>query len=186
MRIFIICVGRNGFNNCENDNDDHHQSWPERSIFHTKDFMMPKLNRTLSMTCSVNEVEELKACLFRDPFEAWSAFMNLYKNGRADFKVNEDAFFCCSCEYAKCTHFKSVLDAVAKDYFMATCSICVFKIERSCNRSADDCCIKRMTKRSKFPHLVHATNFVSNCYYFCYERNYLNFCIEGNIFENTL
>ena len=60
-----------------------------------------------------------------------------------------------------------------------------FKIGKSCNRSDGDCCIKRMEGRDKFFDISDAARFFQNCYHFSYEREYLDLCIKGNIFENA-
>ena len=71
-------------------------------------------------------------------------------------------------------------------YLTSTCPICAFKISKSCGKNEDDCCIKRMENRDGFVNLQEAVDFSTNCYDFLYERHYIYFCIEGNLFENAL
>ena len=136
----MVCVdedfhymrGKNG------SNDDclkkRKQSWPLRSIFDARDPTTPKLNCTLSLTCSDQDVEILKKCLFKDPFESRKEFIHLRENGRNGFShLNEDEYFCCECEYIKCTHFddEKSLGTSSRCYLALTCPICVFKIGKS-------------------------------------------------------
>ena len=102
----MVCVdedfhymrGKNGSNDDCLKNGK--QSRPLRSIFDARDPMTPKLNCTLSLTCSDQDVEILKKCLFKDPFESRKEFINLREDGRNGFShPNEDEYFCCECEY---------------------------------------------------------------------------------------
>ena len=74
---------------------------------------------------------------------------------------------------------------MTRQYLSFTRAVCVFKIGKECGRSEDSCCIKRMTNRVKFDEPAEAFAFVTNCYHFLYERNCLDFCTKGNIFENA-
>ena len=192
----MVCVDEDFYyirgKNCSNDDclKNGKQSWPLRSIFDARDPMTPKLNCTLSLTCSDQDVEILKKCLFKDTFESRKEFINLHENSRIGFShPNEDEYFCCECEYVKCTHFddEKSLDTSSRCYLALTCPICAVKIGKSCNRFfAGDCCIYKMKNKHMFNSLKEASEFCLNCYHFLYERSYLDFCIEGNIFENAL
>ena len=71
----MVCVdedfnymrGKNGSNDDCLKNGK--QSWPLRSNFNARDPMTPKLNCTLHLMCSDQDVEILKKCLFKDLFE---------------------------------------------------------------------------------------------------------------------
>ena len=79
------------------------------------------------------------------------------------------------------------MGALSKRYLSLTCPICIFKIAKSCSRQfSGDCCIWGMKKDHIFTNVEEASAFCLNCYHFSYERSYLDFCIEGNIFENAL
>ena len=47
------------------------------------------------------------------------------------------------------------------------------------------CCIKRMEKGGKLIDVNDALQFSQNCYHFSYESEYIDLCIEGNIYENA-
>ena len=183
---FHYLRGRNGAN--DDSLRNNLQSWPEHSVFEARDFTTPELNPTLSLTSRMIEIEKLKQCLFMDSFKSRSKFMILCENGRSAFTTNEDEYFCCGCEYdAKCAHFNnSNLTESTLTYLTSTCPICVFMITKSCGKNEDDCCIKRMEDRDGFVNLQEAVDFSTNCYHFLYERHYINFCIEGNLFENGM
>ena len=76
------------------------------------------------------------------------------------------------------------MNETSKDYYSLTCPICVFKIGSSC-RGREDCCIIRMKGRRKFDSVLQVIEFGQNCFYFIYERSYLYFYMEGNLFENS-
>ena len=99
----MVCVdedfhymrGKNGSN--DNCLKNEKQSWRLRSIFDARDLMTPKLNCTLSLTCSDQHVEILKKCLFKDPFESRKEFIHLRENGRNGFShSNKDEYFVAS------------------------------------------------------------------------------------------
>ena len=144
--------GRNGVK--DDSLRNNLQSWPEHSVFETRDFMMPELNPALSFTSRTVQIEKLKQCLFMDPFESRSKFVILRQDGQL---ANEDEHFCCECEYdAKCTPFDNNngnLTESTLTYLTSICPVCVFKITKSCGKNKDDCCLKRMEKRDGFVNL---------------------------------
>ena len=193
----MMCVDEDfhdmrGKNGCNDDClRNEKQSWPLRSVFNARDPTTPKLNPTLSLTCNdYDDVEILKKYPFKDPFKSRTEFPSLCERGRKGFDYpNEDNFFCCECEYVKCNHFDEdfSLGASSKCCLSLTCLICVFKIAKLCNRQfSGKCCIWGMKKDHIFINVEEALAFCLNCYHFSYERSYLDFCIEGNIFENAL
>ena len=193
----MMCVDKDfhymrGENGCNDDClRNEKQSWPLRSIFNARDPTTIELNPTLSLTCNdYDDVEIFKKCLFKDPFESRTEFLSLRERGRKGlFHPNEDDYFCCECEYIKCNHFDDdfSLDASSKRYLLLICLICIFKIVKSCNRLlSGDCSIWGMKKCHIFKNVEGASAFCLNCYHFLYERSYLDFCIEGNIFKNAL
>ena len=102
--------------------------------------------------------------------------------------TNEDEYFFCECEYdAKCMHLNNDnLTELTLTYLTSTCPICIYKTTKSCGKNEDDCCIKRMETRDGFVNLYEAVHFSTNCYHCLYEPHYINFCIEGNLFENAM
>ena len=174
---------------CINDSlCEREQSWPKRSIFNARNPHTLSLNATLSMT-SKNDIriENLKECLFEDPFLSRSKFFKFRRSRKDSWFTNYDQYFCCECEYMKCTHFDDAtnLKQSSRNYYAATCPICMFKISSCCYRTSDVCCVKGMRKRLQFSSMDEADAFVQNCYHFNYERSYLNLCIKGNLFENA-
>ena len=142
--------------------------------FDARDPTTPELNPTLSLTCNeYDDIEILKKCLFKDPFESGTEFLSLCERGRKGFcHPNEDNFFCHECEYVKCNHFDEdfSLNALSKRYLSLTCPICVFKIAKSCSRLfSGDCCIWGMKKYEIFKNVEGALAFCLNCYRFSYE-----------------
>ena len=82
--------GKNG------TNDDRlkieKQSWPNRSVFNAHDPDTLPLNSTLTLTCEDTDIEELKECLFKDPFESRHKFFAIRRGGRAGYPTNKDIF----------------------------------------------------------------------------------------------
>ena len=117
-------------------------------------------------------MEVLKECLFKDPFESRSRFLNIRDGGKDGYHMNDDEYFCCECEYVKCDHINDAthLKESSRLYLSLICPICIFKIGKLCNRSDGDCCIKRMEGRDKFFDISDAVRFFQNCYHFSYER----------------
>ena len=169
-------------------NDDYlrteKQSWPKRSVFNACDTDTLPLNPTWSLSCGNTEVEALKECLFKDPFESRSRFLNICYGGKDGYHMNDDGYFCCECECVKCNHFNNAthLKKSSRLYLSSMCPICIFKIGKSCNRSDGDCCIKRIEGRDEFFDISDAVRFFQTCYHFSYDREYLDLCIKGNIF----
>ena len=100
--------------------------------------------------------------------------------------VNASGYLCCDCEYEKCIHFEDevVMNDEVKQYLSVTCAIYILRIGQKCKR--EDCHIRAMMKRKRFLKPSDALGFMTQCYHFAYERSYLDFCLEGNIFENAL
>ena len=113
-------------------NDDYlrteKQSWPKRSVLNARDTDTLPLNSTLSLSCENTEVEALKECLFKDPFESRSRFLNIPDGGKDGYHTNDDEYFCCECEYVKCDHFNDAthLKEPSGQYLSSMCPICVF------------------------------------------------------------
>ena len=139
---------------CDDDSlCEREQSWPKSFIFNTKNLYTQPLNVTLSMTCKDDiKAENLKECLFEDPFLSRSKFFEIRKGGKDSFFTNYDQYFCCKCEYVKCDHFNDAtnLSQSSRDYYSDTCPVCVFKLSRPCYRTSDACCIKGMKKDLDF------------------------------------
>ena len=55
----------------------------------------------------------------------------------------------------------------------------------SCCNQFWNCCIVRMRLGKAFTSITQAVVMSSNCYHFIYERSFIDFCIEGNIYENS-
>ena len=84
----------------------------------------PSLNATLSMTCKDDiRIENLKECLFEDPFLSRSKFFEFRRNRKDSWFTNYDQHFCCECEYIRCTHFDDATDLKrsSRNYYAATC-----------------------------------------------------------------
>ena len=96
------------------------------------------------------------------------------------------SFKCCSCWYKTCTHYDDIpfLSRKSLQYYKAVCPLCVMTIGMSCNQFWI-CCMVRMRLGKAFSSIAQAVTISSNCYHFIYERSYIDFCIEGNIYENT-
>ena len=129
------------------------QSWPEHFVFEARNFMMTELNPTSSLTSRTVEIEKLKACLFMDPYESQSQFVNL-RCDQLTFMTNEDEYFCCECEYTtKFPHYVDTATNVSESalqYLTSTCPICILNMAKSCSRNKNACCVKRMENRDGF------------------------------------
>ena len=134
-------------------NDDNlkfsKQSWPLQSIFEPRDPTTPTLNSTLSLTCDNQDVEMLKECLFKDPFDLCQEFIRLRINSRANFyQPSADYYFCCECDYIECHHFDNeAMSPESGCYLALTCPVCVFRVGKTCNRCySSGCCLENMIR----------------------------------------
>ena len=173
------------------------QAWPSRSIFNMRNSLMLLLNDTLSQTikedpkyldCEHEVVEMLKKVLFKDTFTSRKGYLMLRQIGRCNFAMNKAEWDCCKCEYETCHHYDDVLyiSASSHEYYRATCSLCSLWIGSLCNRFWR-CCIAKMHNQ-KVVHdgdLGGAYGFTHHCYHFQYEQSYIDFCLKGNVFENS-
>ena len=199
----VICIyedfhymhGQCGTNN--NTQCNNLQAWPCRSVFNVHDSSSISLNSMLSQTmCSnyksctlkqdeISVVKDLKAILFKPTYDSRSLFLNLRNEGCQQFPelCNSN---CCECEYQTCSHYDHISYAsqTSLQYYHTMCPLCVLKIGSSCNQFWG-CCVVRMKALKKFNNLVDATSFFKGCYHFQHKRNYLDFCIDGNIFESS-
>ena len=128
----------------------------------------------------------LKEVLFEDTFLSRKKYLTLRMMGRHNFYASIEEWDCCQCEYQQCSHYDDVLyiSKVSREYYKAICLSCALKISSQCNRFWG-CCIAKMRNKKAFYNLNQALGFVYHCYHFQYERSYINFCIEGNLFENS-
>ena len=62
--------------------------------------------------------------------------------------------------------------------------MCVMTIG-SCRNQFWNCCIVPMRLGKAFTSITQAVVMSSNCYHFIYERSFIDFCKEGNIYENS-
>ena len=69
-------------------------------------------------------------------------------------------------------------------YYRAVCPICVMTVSPSCSRFWD-CCIVRLRFGKKFSSLLEAEAFACGCHHVKYEKSFIDFCVEGNIYENS-
>ena len=95
---------------------------------------------------------------------------------------------CCGCTYETCTHFDNCHESEeVREYLSLTCPLCVLKIKKKCSDIAFiPCCIEKMKNRKLFKDIDEAADFLTMCRHFKYERAYLNFSLEGNLFENAI
>ena len=150
----------------------------------------------MSLTCDNQDVEMLKECLFKDPFDLHQEFIWLHINGPANFyQPSADNYFCCECDYIECHHFDNeALSPESRHYLALTCPVCVFRVGKTCNRCYScGCCLENMIRcgllfeaRVLFENVHQAAKYVLNCYHFHYEWSYIDFCVKGNMYENSL
>ena len=185
---FYYMCGRCGAN--EDFKEDGKQSWPDRSLFMMRDWMTPSLNPTLSMTCKhARKVEVVKSILFQDPFESRKQFRTMSNNMVEKLhNVRHSQHLCCGCTYETCIHFDNCHESEeVREYLSLTCPLCVLKIKKKCSDIAFiPCCIEKMKNRKLFKDIDEAADFLTTCRHFKYKRAYLNFSLEGNLFENTI
>ena len=62
--------------------------------------------------------------------------------------------------------------------------MCVMTVSPSCSRFWD-CCIVRLRLGKKFSSLLEAEAFACVCHHVKYEKSFIDFCVEGNIYENS-
>ena len=109
--------------------------------------------------------------------------------GRHNFYANTEERDCCQCEHQQCSHYDDdvlYISKVSREYYRATCPSCALKIssQQQFNRFWG-CCIAKMQSQRAFYNLNQALGFVYHCYHFQCKRSYINFCVEGNLFENS-
>ena len=131
-------------------------------------------------------VERLKEVLFEDMFLSRKKYLTLQMMGRCKFYISTEEWDCCQCEYKHCSHYDDVLyiSKASGEYYKATCPSCALRISSQCNRFWG-CCIAKMQNQKAFHNLNQAFGFVYHCYHLQHKRSYINFCIEGNLFENS-
>ena len=135
---------------------------------------------------AIKSTKRLKEVPFEDTFLSGKKYLTLRTMERHNFYANIEEWDCCQCEYRQCSHYDDVLyiSKVSREYYKATCPSCALKISSQCNRFWG-CCIANMRNQSKCYDFNQALGFVYHCYHFQYERSYINFCIEGNLFDNS-
>ena len=178
------------------DNNNELMSWPCSSVFHVRSHESVPLNNSLSLTASNASfdrtgIEFLKNLLFKDCHDAREEFFKLRIKGKLSNigkqrKSSSSSFKCCSCWYKTCTHYDDIpfLSRKSLQYYKVVCPLCVMTIGMSCNQFWN-CCMVHMRLGKAFISIAQAVTISSNCYHFIYERSYIDFCIEGNIYENA-
>ena len=177
-----------------NDEPTNQEGWPYSSIFHTRSENAIPLNASLSKTASnatydQTKVENLKSLLFKDCHDSWTEFIDLCMNGRPSGvgeKRRRAQCDCCSCWYKQCNHYGDIKGLSKKSlaYYRAVCPMCVMTVSPSCSRFWD-CCIVRLHFGKKFSSLLEAEAFACGCHHVKYEKSFIDFCAEGNIYENS-
>ena len=177
---------------CDKESD---KGWPCSSVFNVQLQNTIPLNTTLTLT-STNisydrtGIECLKKLLFKDCHEARSEFLQLRIKGKPSNigkkRKTFSWFTCCSCWYKRCPHYEDIpyLSHKSLEYYKAVCPMCVMTIGLCCNQFWN-CCIVHMRLGKAFTSITQAVVMSSNCYHFIYERSFIDFCIEGNIYENS-
>ena len=135
------------------------------------------------------KVENLKGMLFKDCHDSWTEFINLCTNGcpsGVGEKRKRGQRNCCSCWYKWCNHYGDIKGLSKKSlaYYRAVCPMCVMTVNLSCSQFWN-CCIVRLCLGKKFSLLCEAEAFACGCYHVKYEKSFIHFCIEGNIYENS-
>ena len=62
--------------------------------------------------------------------------------------------------------------------------MCVMTISSCCNQFWNFCIVCLRLGKA-FTLITQAVVMSSNCYHFIYKRSFIDFCIEGNIYENS-
>ena len=177
-----------------NDEPDNEEGWPYSSIFHTRSENAIPLNASLSKMASnatydQTKVENLKSLLFKDWHDSWTEFINLRTN-RCPSGVGEKRkrgqCDCCLCWYKRCNHYGAIKGLSKKSlaYYRAVCPMCVMTVSPSCSQFWN-CCIVRLHFGKKFSSLCEAEAFACGCHHVKYEKSFIDFCLEGNIYENS-
>ena len=168
---------------------------PCTSIFHIRSPNSIKLNPTLSQTILGDKedrdvLEQLKEILFRNCRNSRTEFFDLCKvchnPPHNNNKTTLGGYSCCKCSYIKCTHYDDVsyISNESRHYYQSTCIQCVMKIGKSCHQFWN-CCIIRMKLGKAFTTVKQALSFVTQCFHFKYELAYIEFCMEGNVYDNS-
>ena len=112
-------------------------------------------------------IEGLKQVLFRDLHKSRSEFFELHHHGTAIHKVDIGKYSCCECCYIQCSHYDNVLYILpeSRKYYKETCPLCVFKVDKKCNRFWN-CCINKMSVQQAFNTVNEAVSFENNCFHF--------------------
>ena len=142
------------------------------------------------MACKcARKVEVIKSILFQDPFESRKQFRTMSNNMVEKLhNVRHSQHLCCDCTYKTCTHFDNCHESEeVREYLSLTCPLYVLKIKKKCSDVAFiPCCIEKMINRKLLKDIDEAADFLTTCRHFKYERAYLNFSLEGNLFENAI
>ena len=152
------------------------------------------LNASLSKTVSnatydQTKVQNLKSLLFKDCHDSWTEFINLRTNGclsGVGEKRRRGQRDCCSCWYKQCNHYGDIkgLSKESLAYYRAIWPMCVMTVSPLCSQFWD-CCIVRLRLGKKFSSLLEAEAFACGCHQVKYEKSFIDFCVEGNIYENS-
>ena len=178
---------------CTTNDEPDDEGW-HSSIFHTRSKNAIPLNASLSKTASnatynQTKVENLKSMLFKDCCDSRTEFINLHTNGCL-FGVGEkrkrgqrDS---CSCWYKQCNHYGDIkgLSKKSLTYYRAICPMCVMTVSPLCSQFWN-CCIVRLRFGKKFSSLCEAEAFACGYHHVKYEKSFIDFCVEGNIYENS-
>ena len=180
---------------CTTNDEPNDEGWPYSSIFHTRSENAIPLNASLSKTVSnatydQTKVENLKSMLFKDCCDSWTEFINLHMNGRlsgvGEKRKQGQCNDCCSCWYKQCNHYGDIkgLSKESLAFYRAVCPMCVMTVSPSCSQFWNFC-IVRLRFGKKFSSLCEAEAFACGCHHVKYEKSFIDFCIEGNIYENS-
>ena len=172
---FWYMCGRKGTICMSADNVQQQAAWPCTSIFHLHS--SGALNETLSQTVreigekDFKEVECLEKILYRDPQQSRQEFFKLRKTQST--LCSDGNYLCCECRAKQCDHYDDVLYVFSetRQYFKDTCSSCVFKLARRCERFWN-CFIECMVNQKVFTNVSEAVLFENNCFHFQYEHAY--------------
>ena len=179
---FWYMSGDKGVINNSVNIQDEATIWQCMSIFHARSPTTLKFNPTLSQTVHV-----LKQVLFRNCRESRLNFFQLCCSGIALCKSDDvTSYPCCECCYKQCNHYDDVfyISPEGRQYYKDMCPMCIFKVERKCNRFWN-CCIQCMKTQKFFNSVVEAVSFEDGCFHFQYECAYVKLCMEGNVYENA-
>ena len=85
-----------------------------------------------------------------------------------------------------CNHYGDIkgLSKESLVYYRAICPMCVMTVSPSCSQFWD-CCIMQLHLGKEFSSLLEAEAFACGCHHVKYEKSFIDFCVEGNIYKNS-